>query len=174
MAHLCPLSITCQVYRSLWCHGHCIYTNTAIVNKVNYRVEPSKQYCILALHGSIMSRQFVYWAIQQLYVICHINLRIEHYSNTTVQSQKVVSAHFTSKQILFFGFAEQNTVCGVLGGRCFDLVPDLWNLIPIQVISWICVYRLHSSWIELTLRIRVWFLAEGRYAASRSTTVRCS
>ena len=135
MTHLCPLSITCQVYRSLWCHGHRIYTNTDIVNKVNYRVEPSKQYSILALHGSIMSHQFENWAQQQLYVIYHINLRIEHYNNTTVQSKKVVSAQFTSKQILLFGFAEQNTVCGVLEGRCFDLVPDLWNLIPIQVIS---------------------------------------
>ena len=33
----------------------------------------------------------------------------KEYYNTAVQSQKAVSAYFTSKQILPFGFAEQNS-----------------------------------------------------------------
>ena len=37
--------------------------------------------------------------------VCRVGSRL----NTTVQSQKAVSAYFTSKQILPFGIAEQNT-----------------------------------------------------------------
>ena len=38
----------------------------------------------------------------------HIFKQLEYEGNTAVQSQKAVSAHFTSNQIVPFGFAEQN------------------------------------------------------------------
>ena len=50
-----------------------------------------------------------YWKkIVPLYHILCKDWSASHGDNAAVQSQKVVSAYFTSKQILPFGFAEQN------------------------------------------------------------------
>ena len=43
-----------------------------------------------------------------------------HKDNAAVQSQKAVSADFTSKQILPFGFAEQNVFCILVVGFPYD------------------------------------------------------
>ena len=44
---------------------------------------------------------------------------LDHLCNTAVQSQKAVSVYFTSKQILSFGIAEQNThVTGQATAEC--------------------------------------------------------
>ena len=55
--------------------------------------------------------------------------------NTAVQSQKVVSVYFTSKQILPFDIAEQNTVAIIIFciSSCnelnlfIDLLINVWN-----------------------------------------------
>ena len=57
-------------------------------------------------------------------VIVSIAILVSLYDCTAVQSQKTVSAYFTSKQILSFDFAEQCSMIDLLTHSCRSLPRD--------------------------------------------------